>query len=414
MRECYAVIDLKSFYASCECASRGLDPFTTPLIVADPTRTEATIIMSATPFLKKLYKIPNVCRVKDIPQVPGIIFAQPRMAYYVEMSAKVVSILLDYFDLEDIHIYSVDESFVYLSPYLSLYNKTPEEIVVMVQKRIMDELGILSTAGIGPNMFMAKVCLDNEGKKVPPYYAVWTEKDVQAKLWGISPLTSIWGINVGISSHLERIGIRNMKALATVDDEILKKEFGIIGLQLKDLANGIDVADIRKKYVPKERHLNIGQVLIRDYTKQGAKIVLKEMCDDLCLRLRLSQQKTGCVAVYVMYSSAVGGAFSKQCSLDIASDNNDALFATISRLYDKYVIEAPIRRLGITFNKLTPYNFKQMSIFESENGEHSDSYYQAIDHIQHKYGKNAILRMSSLLEDSTIKERHSQIGGHKA
>ena len=414
MEDCYAVIDLKSFYASCECASRGLDPFTTPLIVADPTRTEATIIMSATPYLKKLFTVPNVCRVKDIPKIPDLIFAQPRMAYYVETSAKVVSILLDFFDFEDIHVYSVDESFVYLTPYIKLYGKTPIEIVKMVQKRIMDELGILATSGIGPNMFMAKVCLDNEGKKRPPYYAQWTKDDVQTKLWKIHPLTSIWGINVGISSHLARIGIRDMKSLATYDGELLEKEFGIIGLQLKDLANGIDVANIREKYIPKEKHLNIGQTLIRDYSKPGARIVLKEMCDDLCLRLRLSQQKTGCVSVYVSYSGSVGGAFAKQCSLDIASDNNDVLFATIARLYDKYVIDAPIRRLGISFDKLTPYHFKQLSIFEEENGERSDEYYKAIDTIQSKYGKNAVLRMSSLLEDSTVKERHGQIGGHKA
>lgn len=414
MKDYYAVIDLKSFYASCECAYRGLDPFLTPLVVADPERTEATIIMSATPYLKKLYKIPNVCRVKDIPKVENLILAQPRMANYVKTSAEVVSILLDFFDIEDIHVYSVDESFVYLTPYLSLYNTDPIGLVKMVQKRIRDELGLLSTAGIGPNMFMAKVCLDNEGKKKPPYYAIWNEEDVQKKLWKISPITAIWGINVGISSHLSRIGIRNLEQLAKAPISTLEREFGIIGLQLHDLANGIDVANIREKYVPKEKNLNIGQVLIRDYTKKGAKVVLREMCDDLCFRLRLTNQKVGCVALMVGYNSALHGGFSKQCSLDIASDNNDELWFTLSRLYDKYVLDAPIRNLGISFSKLRKYDYKQISLFENEFEGQSDKYYEAVDSIQKKYGKNAVLRMTSLLEDSTVKERHTQIGGHKA
>ena len=336
------------------------------------------------------------------------------MANYVKTSAEVVSILLDFFDIEDIHVYSVDESFVYLTPYLSLYNTDPIGLVKMVQKRIRDELGLLSTAGIGPNMFMAKVCLDNEGKKKPPYYAIWNKEDVQKKLWKISPITAIWGINVGISSHLCRIGIRNLEQLAKAPISTLEREFGIIGLQLHDLANGIDVANIREKYVPKEKNLNIGQVLIRDYTKKGAKVVLREMCDDLCFRLRFTNQKVGCVALMVGYNSALHGGFSKQCSLDIASDNNDELWFTLSRLYDKYVLDAPIRNLGISFSKLRKYDYKQISLFENEFDGQSDKYYEAVDSIQKKYGKNAVLRMTSLLEDSTVKERHTQIGGHKA
>ena len=128
MEEVYAVIDLKSFYASCECAARGLDIFSTPLVVADKTRSANSIVMSTTPFLKANYGIPNVCRIGDLPKVPGMIFAKPRMAYYLEMSAKVVSIFLDFLDEEDVHVYSVDESFLYLTPYLSLYQMPAEEL----------------------------------------------------------------------------------------------------------------------------------------------------------------------------------------------------------------------------------------------------------------------------------------------
>ena len=243
----YCVIDLKSFYASCECAARGLDPFKTPLVVCDPTRGPSTIVMSSTPYLKANYKIPNVCRRRDLPHLEDMIYAQPRMAYYIEMSSRVVSIFMDHVAEEDIHVYSIDESFLNIGPYLSLAKQTPEEFVHEIQKQIYEELGLTATAGIGPNMFLAKIALDNEGKKRPPYIAHWTEKDVPTKLWSISPITEIWGISRGTEAHLKRIGIRSMKELAHCDRGFLEEEFGVMGLQLHDLANGIDRTDIRQK-----------------------------------------------------------------------------------------------------------------------------------------------------------------------
>ncbi|MFA6619525.1 MAG: hypothetical protein WCS90_00110 [Bacilli bacterium] len=169
MERVIAVIDLKSFYASCECACRHLDIFTTPLVCCDPYRSASSIVMSATPYLKKKYGIPNVCRRRDLPIVPDMIYAVPRMSYYLQVSAKVVSILLDYVAAEDLHIYSVDESFLNLGPYLDLYHCSPEELVARIQKDIKKKLGLVATAGIGPNVFLAKIALDNEGKKKPPY-----------------------------------------------------------------------------------------------------------------------------------------------------------------------------------------------------------------------------------------------------
>jgi DNA polymerase V len=243
----YCVIDLKSFYASCECAARHLDIFTTPLVVCDPTRGPSTIVMSATPYLKKTYGVPNVCRRRDLPQVSNMILAQPRMAYYVEMSSKVVSIFLDFVDEADLHVYSIDESFLNIGPYLQIAHCTAEQYVAKIQKRIKDELGLVATAGIGPNMFLAKICLDNEGKKRPPYCAHWTMDDVPTKLWSISPITEIWGISDGIERRLRLMGIRSLEALAHAKKEDLEKEFGILGNQLQDLANGIDRTDIRRK-----------------------------------------------------------------------------------------------------------------------------------------------------------------------
>lgn len=411
--EVYAVIDLKSFYASCECASRGLDIFSTPLVVADPTRSVNTIVMSSTPYLKEKYGVPNVCRVKSLPKIPEMIFAQPRMAYYIEMSAKVVSIFLDFIDEEDIHVYSIDESFLHLSPYLSLYKTTPEGLCKMIQERIKNELGLVATCGIGPNMFLAKTCLDNEGKKKPPFIARWKTNDIKEKLWKISPITNVWGISNGIASRLDKLGIRSLEALANTNVKILEKEFGIIGYQLFDLANGIDNTDIRKKYVPKENSLSLGQTLMKDYDDKGAKLVLREMCDDLCFRLRINESKCGLVSCSVMYSGC--GGFSKQRALDVYSDDNDTLYSIIKDIFISCYNGEKIRGLYISFGKLIPFTSLQPNLFESfEEAEEKRNLNLALDKIHNVYGPNSVLRASSGLKDSTIKNRHGQIGGHKA
>ena len=415
MESVYAVIDLKSFYASCECAARGLDIFSTPLAVCDKSRSVNSIVMSVTPYLKQKYKVPNVCRIQDLPTIPDIIYATPRMTYYVEIAAKVASIFLDFVDEEDLHVYSIDESFLHLSPYLNLYRCSAEELVARIQKRIKDDLGLVATSGMGPNMFLAKACLDNDGKKKAPYRAYWGYGDVKTKLWAIPNLMDVWGIGSGISSHLSRLGIRSLEALAKASVELLQKEFGVMGLQLHDLANGIDCANIRERYVPVETNLSQGQTLMRDYSPMEAKLILREMTDDLCVRLRKAGCKAGVVSCYCGYSDSAASGFSRQAKLDIATDDNDLLYEAILRLFHRFVINAPIRGLGVGFSKLSPAIEQQYSLIESTaSQEENHRLWRQIDILNQRYGKNAVLRASSLLPYSTIKERHGQIGGHKA
>ena len=415
--EVYAVIDLKSFYASCECVARGLDLFSTPLVVADKSRSQNSIVMSATPFLKERYGVPNVCRIGDLPDIPNLIFATPRMSYYVEMSAKVVSLFLNYVSEEDLHVYSIDESFLRLTPYLKLNSCDADTLASRIQNDIKRELGLTATCGMGPNMFLAKTCLDNEGKKRPPYRAYWGMKDVQSKLWKISPITKVWGINRGISGHLHRIGIRSLETLAKSDPLLMKKEFGVMGMQLRNLANGIDETDITVKYVPKDTSLTQGQVLMRDYRPDEAELILKESVDDLCVRLRKSNQTCSCVSLFVGYSSLdQGGGFHHQCSLDMPSDDNDELYECLLSIYRRYVGNRRIRTISIAFSKLRTYDGPtQMSFLKDPYElEEKRNLRLALDYIADVYGKNAVLRASSLTGASTIRERHGYIGGHRA
>ena len=415
MENIYAVIDVKAFYASFECIERNLDPFTTPLVVTDVARKEATIVLSVSPYLKAM-GVPSRCRRADLPKnITNMIYATPQMGKYVKCSAKIVSILLDFIAQDDIHVYSIDESFVNLKPYLKLYKCTPEELCARIQKRIKDETGLTVTCGIGENMFLAKMADDIEAKKAPNYIAIWKKEDVPTKLWPLKPLSKVWGISTGYEKRLNIMGIYSVYDLAHFNKDILIKKLGILGEELYNHANGIDNTDIREKYDPVNKNLSVGQVLLRDYTFKEAKLIIKEMNDDLCSRMRSFNLETQVIHLMVGYSTcsqAVG--FSHQIQLLLPTSNNNKIYDALMYLYNSYVNDEPIRRIGISFSKLTKKQDIQLSLFDNyEKDEKESKLFDAMDAIQKKYGKNKLLRTSSLSKESTAKERHNQIGGHR-
>ena len=412
MDKAIAVIDMKAFYAFEECVERKLNPFTTPLVVCDPTRGKGTIVLSVTPYLKSL-GIPSRCRRSDLPNIEGMIFAQPRMEHYVKKSAEIISIVTDIVGEDDIHVYSIDEFFVNLSPYLKMYECTPYQLVRRIQKTITEKTGLVTTAGLSYNMLMAKVALDTDAKNKPPYIANWTKKDVQNKLWKIKPLSKMWGISTGYERKLNALGINDVGQLAKTDKNFLKQKFGVMGEQLWEHANGIDNTDIRKKYVPKNTSLSLGQVLYKDYTVEQARLIIKEMSDDLCMRLREHQKLTQTIGLAVGYSNDGYCSFSHHVTLDYPNDDTESITNDLLKIYDKYVENKPIRRIYLSFGKLSGNEHRQISLFDDEkNVSEKRALTKVMDLLKTKYGKNIVLRGSSLLEESTAKERHNQIGGH--
>lgn len=409
-----AVIDMKAFYAFVECVDRKLDPFKTPLVVCDESRGEGTIVLSVSPYLKAM-GVPSRCRKRELPKIEGLIFAVPRMATYVEKSAKVVSIVLDFFGEDDIHVYSIDELFIDLTPYLKMYNCTPRQLVMKVQERIFKELGLVATAGIGDNMLMAKLALDLDGKKKAPYIAIWTKEDIKNKLWKVTPLSKMWGISHGYERKLNNLGIFTVGQLANCSKEFLKEKFGVIGEQLWEHANGIDDTNIREKYIPEENSFSLGQTLHEDYTKEETLILLREMNDDLSNRLRAHGQQTEAVSLSIRYTyDDLEGGFSHQSKLPIPTDDSEILFKEIKSIFLKYIGEHLTRRIYISYGQLTSDKPVQMSLFDDPEEQIKRAQMQtAMDNIKRKYGQDSVLRGSSLLEKSTAKERHNQIGGHR-
>ena len=415
MEKCFAVFDLKAFYASVECVERGLNPFTTPLAVTDVERKESTIVLSVSPYLKAL-GVPSRCRRYEIPKdIPNIIYAIPQMEKYVKKSAEVLSIFLDYFGADDIHVYSIDECFIYLTPYLKLYKKKPRELCKMIQERILKELKLTTTCGIGPNMFLAKVADDKDAKTQPDFIAEWTKEDIPNKLWKISPVSGLWGISTGYQKRLNKLGIFSIYDLAHADKELLIEKFGIMGEELWDHANGIDNTDIREKYIVLNKNFSLGQVLMKDYKKEEIILIIKEMCDDLSSRLRSYNYEAKNVHLFVRYTFAQEGGFAHQCELMRPTNANSELFDGLLHLYNTYVKDdGLIRQIGISFTKLSHPKNKQLTLFQDVDDEiMTTELYETLDEIQKEYGKNSITRSSALLKYSTAKIRHNQIGGHR-
>lgn len=414
MENWIAVIDLKAYYATFECIERGLDPFTTPLAVTDTERKEATIVLSVSPYLKSL-GVPSRLRRRDLPKnIPGMIYAKPQMEKYVKKSAEIVSIFLDFIGKEDLHVYSIDESFLNIGPYLRLYKTTPIELCKRILKRIKDQTGLIGTCGIGPNMFLAKMADDKEAKNNKDFIALWDYKDVPTKLWPIKPLSEIWGISRGFEARLNKLGLYTVYDVAHYSREILIEQFGIMGEDIYEHANGRDISNIREKYTPVNKNLSVGQVLMRDYTVKEARLVIKEMCDELCIRLRQTEMKATGVSLMIRYSfTSKALPFAHQLKIN-ATDLNSELTNAVLYLYDNYVEDAYIRQIGISFGGLVKENYDQLSLFKNlEAFDKERNLYRALDEISKKYGKNKVLKGSSLTKESTIKERHNQIGGHR-
>lgn len=407
------VIDMKAFYASIECVERGLNPMTAKLVVTDTTRKESTIVLSVSHALKML-GVPSRCRRNELPNIENIIYAVPQMEKYVKKSAEIVSIFLDFVGQDDIHIYSIDECFLNLGPYLKLYKSTARELAKKILETVQDKTGLIATCGIGPNMFLAKVADDIEAKTAPDYIAEWTLADVPTKLWPLKPINKMWGVSAGYTQKLNALGIYSVGDLAHFKKGQLIDKFGILGEELYNHANGIDEANIREKYSPINKGLSLGQVLMRDYSKSELPLIIKEMNDDLTIRLRKINKNCGCVHLAIGYANVADGGFSHQCELLAPTSVNSQLYKSLMYLFNKYCLDKPIRRVCISFSAFSNKGVQQLSLFENiQNSDDEEEMYKTLDKVMEKFGKNSINRTSSLTKSSTARERHNQIGGHR-
>lgn len=445
----YLCIDLKTFYASVECADRGLDPFTTNLVVADPARGSTTICLAVTPALKAL-GVRNRCRVFEIPEniLATTIMARPRMRHYMEVSADIYGTYLEYVSPADIHPYSIDECFIDATPYLTRYGLSARTFAELLMGRVRDRFSICATAGIGPNLFLAKVALDITAKHVPDGIGMLDEESFKREIWPHRPITDIWGIGPGIARRLAAYHVYDLMGVAALDEDILYRELGVNAEYLIDHAFGrepVTIADIQA-YRPEESSYVNGQVLPRDYCHDEALLVLREMVDASALELVERGEVAGHISLMVGYAyggaaADAGGAQARQPDLfrgehgtrrldrrDPAAsaggsrkigehtNSRKKLLVHFERLWRETVDPArPIRRINVGLGNLMPEEFATVDLFtdtEADAREHDLA--SAVIAVKSKFGKNALVRGISLTEAGTARERNEQVGGHHA
>lgn len=398
-------IDLKSFFASCECVNRGLDPFTTPLVVADTSRGKGAMTLAVTPYLRSK-GVNSRSRVFELPKNIKIIFAKPRMKLYETYSNKVREIFKSFISEEDIHIYSIDEVFMDATDYLKYYKMTDIELAKTIMKTIKDKTGLTSTCGIGPNIFLSKVAMDIEAKHNKEFIAKWTYNDIETKLQNLEPLSVVWGIGKNTEKKLNNLGIKKVKDINNYTRDFYIKRFGnVAGNDIWCKANGIDfttIKDLNERV--KNKSISISQILYRDYTKEEAILIVKEMNDMLSNRLRRMNKTTKLIYLGINYSRDLCKRFKETILLNESEDIPERIYEVLEYIYYKNIENLPIRKVTIAYSKLSDKRCTQLSLFENNIIER-DEYHKVIDKINERFGNTSLLRASSLLKNSTIKNR---------
>lgn len=415
MNNIYLCIDLKTFYASVECVERNLDPFNTNLVVADESRGKGSICLAISPKMKML-GIKNRCRLYEIPPNINYIIAKPRMKKYIEYSANIYAIYLKYVAKEDIHVYSIDEAFLDVTHYLKTYEMNALQLAKVITKDIFDTYGITATAGIGTNLYLAKIALDIMSKHTPSNIGWLNEERYKKELWKHKPLSDFWQIGKGIEARLNKMRIFDMYDIAHADEKRLYKEFGINAELLIDHSKGIEsctIADI-KKYKPKTNSISSSQILFEDYDFTKARLVLKEMIEIKSLELVEKNLITDTIQLYIGYSKDIIKATGGTGRISNATNVYSQLLKSFLDLYDKTTNpDVPIRRIGISFVKVREEEGSQLNLFiDQEKIDKEKKLEKAISSVKMKMGKNSILRGINLEKGATTLVRNALIGGH--
>lgn len=413
----YLCIDLKSFYASVECVERGLDPFKINLVVADPTRGGGAITLAATPAIKKL-GVPSRGRIYDIPKNIEYITAPPRMTLYMQYAATIYSIFLKFISSEDIHVYSIDESFLDITSYMSLYNTTPKQLAKMILDKIYDQTGITATVGIGTNLFLAKVALDITAKHAKDCIGYLDEDLFKQLIWHHQPITDIWMIGPGTANRLAMLGIKDLYGVAHYNEKILYKLFGINTEYLIDHAWGrepTEISDI-KAYRPSSNSISNSQILFEDYNYKDAYLIMKEMVESNVLQLTEKHLVTNHISLYVGYSKNCIKPSRGSRKITNTTNSYRILLEEFKLLYKKIVNpNYPIRQIGISFGNVKNEIYEQFDLFADQKDiEKEKRVQEALVHIRNKYGKNAVLKGMNFYEKATQRKRNGLVGGHNA
>ncbi|PTI19930.1 Y-family DNA polymerase [Staphylococcus warneri] len=405
-------IDQKSFFASVSCIEKGLDPLTTKLAVVADTKRQGSVVLAATPKLKEL-GVKTGSRLFEIPHRNDIYIINPSMRKYLNVSVAISKIALRYVPPEDLHQYSIDEFFMDVTDSYHRFNSIVQAFCERLQKEIHEETGIRCTIGIGSNMLLSKVAMDIEAKHTANGVAEWRYQHVPEKLWPIQPLRDFWGINRKTETKLNKRGIFTVGDLAQYPYQYLKRDFGILGVDMHLHANGIDQSKMREKYKVNNPSICKSQILMRDYEFEEAKVVMQELIEDVASRVRARKKLARTIHFSFGYSDE--GGVNKQYTLEEGTNLEKDIFKVVNyfanQLCDK---QALYRTLSVSLTQFIDENERQMNLFIDEyERKRDEKLAKTIDHLHVKYGKGIVSKAISYTEAGTKHGRLGLMAGHK-
>lgn len=405
-------IDIKSFYASCSAVMEGLDPLTCYLAVVGDKDREGSIVLAASPQLKKEFGIKTGSRLFEIPNDPRIRLVEPKMSTYLRVSTEITRLFHRYVPKEAIHVYSVDESFIKVDGTSSLWGDV-FEIAEKIRDEMMREFQLTCAIGIGPNMLLSKLALDLEAKKQG--IAAWSYEDVPKKLWPVSPLREMWGIGRRVEKTLNGMGIFSVGQLANFDLAQLEAKFGIMGNQLYHHAWGVDLSEIGAPIMDGQISFGKSQILLRDYKDPTEiKHVILEMCEEVARRTRNHKMAGRTISFGIGYSQdELGGGFNRAKTIELPTNVTMDLYRICLELFDKFYDGRTVRQIAISLSNIVPDNVLQLDLFEPNLWKKRELGY-TVDKIRRKFGSASLLRAVSYAEGGTARTRAKLVGGHKA
>ncbi|MFS9107637.1 Y-family DNA polymerase [Streptococcus infantis] len=450
-----AFVDMKSFYASVECVERGLHPLKTSLCVMSRADNSVGLILASSPMFKKVFGKANVGRAYDLPfdiktrkfsycnaKKQGLrtdptyvrfiedwarvtVIVPPRMDKYIAVNMEIQRIFQNYGSPDDIYPYSIDEGFIDLTSSLNYF--VPDQQIsckdkldmlsARIQRDIWRQTGIYSTVGMSnANPLLAKLALDNEAKHTPTMRANWSYQDVEDKVWGISEMTDFWGIGRRMEKRLNSLGIYSIKELANSNPDVLKKELGQAGLRLWFHANGIDESNVHKPYKAKSHGLGNSQILPRDYVKQrDIEIILREMAEQVAVRLRRARKKTTVVSIHLGFSKQEQKR-SIHTQMKVEPTNNTGLLVSyVLKLFHSKYTSGAVRSVAVSYSGFVDESFGLISLFDDvDKVEKEERLQTAIDSIREQFGFTSLLKATALEDASRSIARSKLIGGHSA
>jgi DNA polymerase V len=404
-------VDMKSFYASCSAVMLGLDPLTCYIVVAGNKERQGSVVLAASPRVKKEFGIKTGSRLFELPKDSPIQVVEPKMATYLRISTEISKVFNRYVPKEAIHTYSVDESFIKVDGAIHLWGDA-HTIAQKIKNDIEREFQLPSAAGIGPNMLLAKLCLDLDAKKKG--IAEWTYEDVPTKLWSVSPLREMWGIGRRVEKTLNGMGIFTVGQLARYDLQSLEKKFGIMGNQLYYHAWGIDLSELGAPIIQGQISFGKSQILLRDYKEEEEiKLVILEMCEEVARRARTHRKVGRTISLGIGYSQdEFGGGFYRSRTIGQPTNVTMELYRVCLELFREHYNGKTVRQISLAISNIADDCELQLNLFDMGAYKKRDLGY-VVDSIRRRYGSGSLLRAVSYTAAGTAKHRATLVGGHK-